>query len=274
MKAFTSLITLAFLALAVHAQEQTWPHLRTTWKPIGGFDVQPRTEAELLEAGWTLELACGDSETFTGNRWIDPQMDLVIITDINGFIAGAGSLIPAVLLDPQQALNPYYQIDRLANGQEFYALTAYFVDPATICTTGRTQAEFDVEGTGNMLAFQNGPTPADLEIIPLEDTGLTETHWNKHNCFLNMGRHWFTLNYDPNESCDAITPFQLVYHNGKLNGFVFQSVTSYTTARYEEVTVAAIDAIVDTAPTCLYDLVETPGQQTMHVYLSDYNVFC
>ena len=44
--------------------------------------------------------------------------------------------------------------------------------------------------------------------------------------------------------------------------------------RYEEVTVAAIDAIVDTAPTCLYDLVETPGQQTMHVYLSDYNVFC
>ena len=42
----------------------------------------------LLKAGWTLELACGDSETFTGNRWIDPQMDLVIITDINGFIAG------------------------------------------------------------------------------------------------------------------------------------------------------------------------------------------
>ena len=35
-----------------------------------------------------------------------------------------------------------------------------------ICT-GRTQEEFDMEGTGNRLLFQNGPTSADTIKAPL-----------------------------------------------------------------------------------------------------------
>ena len=43
--------------------------------------------------------------------------------------------------------------------------TAYFVSPEIICT-GRTQAEFDVDGTGNILLFQNGPTSQDVIQAP------------------------------------------------------------------------------------------------------------
>ena len=39
--------------------------------------------------------------------------------------------------------------------QVYYA-TMYFVDPATICSTGRTAEEFASQGSGYMLAMQNG----------------------------------------------------------------------------------------------------------------------
>ena len=43
--------------------------------------------------------------------------------------------------------------------------TAYFVSPEIICT-GRTQSDFDVDGTGNILLFQNGPTSQDVIQAP------------------------------------------------------------------------------------------------------------
>ena len=46
--------------------------------------------------------------------------------------------------------------------------TAYFVSPDIICSSGRTQSEFDVEGTGNTLLFQNGPSTQDLTAAPLD----------------------------------------------------------------------------------------------------------
>ena len=51
--------------------------------------------------------------------------------------------------------------------QVYYA-TMYFVDPATICSTGRTAEEFAAQGSGYMLAMQNGPdaSPENLMIAP------------------------------------------------------------------------------------------------------------
>ena len=63
--------------------------------------------------------------------------------------------------------NPYY-VSGDWNGEEAYFVTAYFVDTSIICNGGRTNGEFRREGTGNRLAFQNGPTNTDLLEIPLE----------------------------------------------------------------------------------------------------------
>ena len=43
--------------------------------------------------------------------------------------------------------------------------TAYFVNPDVICSTGRSQSEFDVEGTGNTLLFLK---EQDLIAVPLD----------------------------------------------------------------------------------------------------------
>ena len=48
-----------------------------------------------------------------------------------------------------------------------YLTTAYFVHPRIICDGGRSQADFDRDGTGYALFFQNGPTPEYLYAAPL-----------------------------------------------------------------------------------------------------------
>lgn len=49
--------------------------------------------------------------------------------------------------------------------------------------------------------------------------------WHQHKCFVNMGNHWFNLNYDVNQSCDTVFPVQLLYDHQSpqpLVGFVWQ----------------------------------------------------
>ena len=111
------------------------------------------------------------SLSFPGDRFVRSvdDKDVVIILDGNGFIAGMQSV-----LMKEYALNetfnfdndPYYVLGDW-NGEEAYFITAYFVDPAIICNGGRTEEEFENEGTGNMFAFQYGPTFMDLQMIPM-----------------------------------------------------------------------------------------------------------
>ena len=104
-----------------------------------------------------------------------------------------------------------------------------------------------------MLALQSGPTPDSLEIIPLtveeadasvsiivtmtlalavsRDTIMTfyqrlslQSLWNQHECFPNMGYHYFSFQTDASDTCGAETvTLQIVYYYGQLNGFVFQT---------------------------------------------------
>ena len=45
--------------------------------------------------------------------------------------------------------------------------TIYFVDPKLICGTGRTDKEFDKQGTGNLLWLQRGPKYTNVLKLPL-----------------------------------------------------------------------------------------------------------
>ena len=51
--------------------------------------------------------------------------------------------------------------------EQVYLTTAYFVDPNIICNGGRTQEDFDIQGTGNVLLIQTGTTPEHLYAAPL-----------------------------------------------------------------------------------------------------------
>ena len=63
-----------------------------------------------------------------------------------------------------QSDSPWYRSDNIF-GEDAYLTTAYFVNPDVICSTGRSQSDFDVEGTGNTLLFLK---EQDLIAVPLD----------------------------------------------------------------------------------------------------------
>lgn len=94
----------------------------------------------------------------------------MLVFDGNGFIAGIQTIVPKdkALNDQyhQFSTDKFYQTGSFF-GDEVYFATTYFVDPSIICNGGRTQSEFDNQGTGNLIAMQTGPTIADLHYPPL-----------------------------------------------------------------------------------------------------------
>ena len=93
---------------------------------------------------------------------------MILIYDVNGFIAGMHSVVSERFTDNDKYVpfgngNPWFR-PAVLNGDDVYLATAYFVDPDLICGSGRTQDQFDTQGTGDRLLFQTGPT---LTVAPM-----------------------------------------------------------------------------------------------------------
>ena len=68
---------------------------------------------------------------------------------------------------------------------------------AKICSTGRTQQEFEDEGTGTGLIVQTGQTPSDLMIIPRDEEQLQEGNlYEQGYCVSTMGKGLFLTCYE------------------------------------------------------------------------------
>merc|ERR1739847_242282 len=131
----------AIFAVLVSVQaDQSWYSFRTTFALHGFPDRQPWLQSEAEDRGWTkVSDDCSEGASFPGFRYVPPgdNPEMVVIYDVNG--------------------SNWYRSDNVL-GEDVYLTTAYFVDPSSICQGGRDQAAFDIEGTGNRLWFQNGPT--------------------------------------------------------------------------------------------------------------------
>ena len=68
-------------------------------------------------------------------------------------------------------------------------------------------------------------------MITIQNSVLFQGVWYEHKCFRNMGIHFFSFNYDLDQDCDETVPFQVVYDEGNLNGFVFQHLTDMDSSR-------------------------------------------
>ena len=173
---------LAFLVILISLTftkgEQKWYNYKTTWRynendPQQFFD-QPRTESEAKNKGWTkISDDCSSNAQFPGTRYASPEEGgpgMIFIYDVNGFIAGTHSVVPKCKTYNDKYFpwtqSQWYRQDRI-NGKNVFLTTVYFVDPDKICNGGRTQDEFDDEGTGNRLLFQNGTKPSDHIVAPL-----------------------------------------------------------------------------------------------------------
>ena len=96
-----------------------------------------------------------------------------------------------------------------------------------------------------------------------------------------MGIHYFSKDVSPKDStCQNLTPFQLLYIDGKLNGFIFQHIAQMTGKRWEIATPLALETIMSTPADCLLKLAGTPPKhednkiRTMHVFLNGNTITC
>jgi hypothetical protein len=249
-----------------------WDGLKITWNLVpfsNGFSSMPRTVSDAAKQGFTqLDDFCESDTTFRGIRyWKDSDPGVVLLYDRAGFIAGIQTLIPKDKLNPSAFNNnhPY-----VPNG-DYYALTAYFVDPSIICTTGRTLKQYQSQGTGDRLVIQNGTdtsVAANLLTIPPTQTEIDQSLWTKGKCFWTMGLHyWYQVTQAMN--CDNFYPFFLMYNGGKLNAFGFAMNAPLTSPRYEHPTPQEASHFVNPVPNCFFTDPTFAQLSTLHIYMID-----
>ncbi|XP_055997302.1 uncharacterized protein LOC130047090 [Ostrea edulis] len=241
-----------------------WDGLKVTWglNPFNSFNNMPRTETEAKTAGFTLISGCGQSP-FLGKRYMkDNDPAVILIYDVNGYIAGIQAGV-------QTGLSNGYPSSKLQNhpfvkdGDKHY-ITAYFVNPASICTHGRTAGQFGAQGTGTDLYLQNGTDPMASIRIPHQESDIGSTRWVKGHCFSAMGVHyWYDISLDM--SCDRLYPVFLLYNGGVLNAFGWAFKAELSSSRYEHPSQATFSAFMNPVPNCLY---HSGKLSTLHIYLN------
>lgn len=249
-----------------------WNDLKVTWSlnPFSSYTFAqlPRKRDDAVSKGFELlDEHCSDStKPFRGYRyWLDEDPAVILIYDKNGYIAGiqTGIDLHKYNYDPGawRSGHPY------VNYLDLQTLTAYFVDPTTICT-GRSDSDFNNEGTGTGLWIQNGTNPeSQLITIPLDQSSVSSTRWTLGKCFYTMGVHyWYDLSTDM--PCDHFFPFFLLYNGGKLNGFGFIFNVNVQTPRYEHPPPSSSSQFMQDVPLCFNDDPSYQKMSSMHVYLT------
>jgi len=156
----------------------------------------------------------------------------------------------------------------------YWVETAYFVNPNIICTTGRTQQQYDQQGTGYGLWLQNGTMPLwanNTVNVPTDQNALSSTKWTDGKCFWTMGQHYW-YNLKSNMDCDDFFPYCLLYNSGKLDGFCFAMNANLNDPLYDSPhpTPSILGQFMNPVPQCMND--NNPGwnqYSTIHVYMTD-----
>ena len=81
-------------------------------------------------------------------------------------------------------------------GVDVYILTAYFIDPKTICQAADIPTrKLGASGTG--LWLQNGTNPIqDSFVVPINQSDIQTTKWTLGHCFVSMGKNYSTTKSD------------------------------------------------------------------------------
>ncbi|KAL4231141.1 hypothetical protein ACF0H5_008724 [Mactra antiquata] len=254
--------------------QSDWNGLKVTWgvNPFSSFISQPRTVSDAQRGHWQETnpgAACDANPKFLGHRYIkDNDMGVILIYDANGYIAGIQLGFPRNF-SPNTNNFPFAPLDGhpvITDGDNYF-LTAYFVDPATVCA-GRTAGQFASEGTGTGLWIQNGTDPVrDSITIPQRMSDADASKWTKGACFISMGVHyWYQISKGMN--CDNFYPVFLLYNGGVLNGFgwaIGMDLKSYS-SHIEHPPQSSYGNFMLETPDCLNAM---GTLTTLHIYMTD-----
>ncbi|XP_059178854.1 uncharacterized protein LOC131957994 [Physella acuta] len=267
MKNFVSILAL-FLAASVIPTSTTqtkWDNLRVKWsmRPTNEtFVVLPRRSREAEKEGWTKVSECTSSTQWRGQRYVlNNDYAVVLLYDVNGFIAGIQSTVPKGGSYPPTTLRPPFVRD----GNR-WAITAYFVDPGYNHLYNRPHPTGNQQGTGTNLYFQNSTNPFSSVMIPRTEAGIERTSWIKGKCFWLMGLHYWH-NMGLNSNCDKAFPAFVLYTDHKLRAFGWAFLANMTSPRFEPVPPTSYKYFIDPVPTCM----NTRVMSSMHIFLTTEN---
>ncbi|XP_069140438.1 uncharacterized protein [Argopecten irradians] len=225
----------------------------------------PRTMAQAVDQGFTMVSDCGEIPGMNGKRFVkEGDYAVVLLYGLNGYIAG---IQIGVQHNDSSGFPPHNQINQtFLRVDDKYFLTAYFSNPATICTLGRSRRQFMIEGIGTRIYIQNGPDPAtNFLVAPMAETGTYVTKWTKGYCLFSMGVHyWYDIKEDM--SCDDFFPVFLLYNSGRLNAFGWAVATDVKSKRMEHPAHSDIQSYMYTVPKCVREI---PRLSMMHIYLTN-----
>jgi hypothetical protein len=253
----------AIPVFAVPSTHTSWNGLSATWTylPNKGFDEMPRQLSEKHDFVLKDNLCNGGK--FRGQRyWSNSDPALMLLFDKNGIIAGMQTSAPKSKFTPLPGSKGF------VDDGDLWTQTVYFVEPSTICKTGRTKEELEKDGTGTGLWIQHGPDPTKNVInLPLNEEEIKKTKWGSGRCFPTMGQHyWFDLSSDMN--CKDFFPTCLLYNGNKLTGFCFAKNVNLESPHYDvpRATPSGINATMNPVPKCFFSEPSFQVNSAIHVY--------
>jgi charged multivesicular body protein 7 len=276
---------LVFLTVAMATQaswipdfSHNWTNLRVSWNliPFKGFDEMPLTVQDKGKFELRDDFCANPNGKFFGQRyWKNKDAALSLLFDKNGVVAGIQTSVPKAKFNASPKNLNY------VDDGDFWTLTAYFMEPSQICSTGRNAADLK-QGTAAGLWIQTTSDPMNggLYKVPEKEEDIKgKDKWGYGKCFWTMGQHyWYNIKKDMD--CDAdLTPNCLLYNGGKLTGFCFAINGNFDSDRYDypKPKKDVIKKFMDPVPDCFANNPAYAIQSTVHVYFSDqpkYSSWC
>jgi len=269
-------IAVIFLTFdAAYCSGPEWNQLRVRFdfNPFRAFYRMPRTVSDAVKEKWEkLDNAC-EGNKFLGQRYVlrkETTLDysIILLFDVNGYIAGIQTSVSKQFsrpYPPSKQRPPFIQ-----DGFYRYVITAYFVDPSIICTRGRTNVDFEQQGTGTGLYLQLSEKPLESTMMPMKQADI-QAPWVTGKCVPLMGDHiWY--NVTKNMDCEDHLPIFLLYNKGKLNAFGWATLTELHSPMYEHPATSVLNKFFKEVPQCL---LTQEHITTQHIYFdSPYDNFC
>jgi charged multivesicular body protein 7 len=272
----------AFCAVAANANSD-WVDLRGSFliAKQESFAKFPRTIREPLftNESWVPTSStpndCTNGGKFAGIQHVrENDYSVGLLYDVKGVIAGIQLLIPQDVVVNENNTLRYADVPAYGtatyNGRDYFVITAYFVEPSTICSTGREDSEL-AQGTGTGLWIQNGTNVFQVPRERPTGDAAVESKWTENNCFPAMGSHNFynVPEYTPTQCNQMVPIFGLYNRQNKLHGFGFITVGFVDNPRFEHPPQTAIKMILGETPQCVLDIEERIGITSLHVYFVD-----
>ncbi|XP_057302199.1 uncharacterized protein LOC130636478 isoform X2 [Hydractinia symbiolongicarpus] len=251
-----------------------WRELSVTYRK---FTKLPMRTQQARRTGWEKEEdGCKDDLFYVGQRYVyrqngnekDWDRATLLLFDVHGHIAGIQMEISAANKIDQFNRFPPFIVGK--TGARY--LTAYFTDPQNICNK-KIRRNTRMVGDRLMILNSNKTMPdGSLINVPLKESWMYGTLWNKGGCVPAMGRHYF-FNMTANMNCSDFVPLFLLYNKGVLNGFgwTMGGHINSPTGRLEYAPNALLRKFFQPGiewPLCLDDRsVSQPSVSSQHIYL-------